>query len=67
MFEITSSIEIPWVVIKGNNKESARKEAMRYLLNLLPYKEKGITGENLIPNDKIINVYNGQKNITKYS
>ncbi|WP_430816304.1 polyphosphate kinase 2 [Carboxylicivirga sp. RSCT41] len=57
MFEKTSSNFAPWVIIKGNKKKLARKEAMRYLLNLLPYDEKGLTRENLIPDQDIIKVY----------
>ncbi len=60
MFEATSTNQIPWVIIKGNNKDSARKEAMRYLLNLLPYSNKGLTGENLIPNEEIVDVCRGK-------
>lgn len=60
MFEKTSSRQAPWVVIKGNDKVASRKEAMRYLLNLLPYTEKGKTGENLIPSNSIISVHKGQ-------
>ncbi len=56
MFEKTSTNLAPWVVIKGNDKELARKEAMRYLLNLLPYSDKGYTGEKLEHNDQIITV-----------
>jgi len=55
MFENTSTPIAPWTVIKGNDKELARKEAMRYLLNLLPYTQKGFTGENLVPDCEIIN------------
>ncbi len=57
MFEKTSSASAPWVIIKGNKKKMARKEAMRYLLHLLPYDEKGSTNENLIPDEDIIKVY----------
>ena len=57
MFEETSSEFSPWVIIKGNKKKLARKEAMRYLLHLLPYDEKGSTNENLIPDKEIIKVY----------
>lgn len=54
MFECTSSIKSPWVIIKGNDKDQARKEAMRYLLNKIDYPEKGATGERLKPNNKVI-------------
>lgn len=59
MFEKTSSKIAPWVVIKGNNKDLARKEAMRYVLNLIKYQGKGESGEKLEPDHSIITTYNG--------
>lgn len=56
MFEKTSTEACPWVVINGNNKETARLEAMRYVLNNLDYPEKGSTGVSLTPDPKIIQV-----------
>ncbi len=56
MFKHTSTPLSPWVNIKGNNKDSARKEAMRYVLNTIPYTEKGITGERLIPDQDVISI-----------
>jgi polyphosphate kinase len=61
MFEHTSTPISPWVVIKGNNKDFARKEAMRYVLNLLPYENKGLTGVRLEPKKDVISVINGLK------
>jgi len=47
MFASTSSPHSPWVVVKGNNKDLARKEAMRYVLSQVDYKHKGNTEINL--------------------
>lgn len=56
MFKRTSSDTSPWIRILGNNKDYARKEAMRYVLNSLPYKEKGITGERLVPDKDVVTI-----------
>ena len=56
MFEKTGTKKSPWVVIKGNNKDNARKEAMRYVLNNIDYAHKGVTGVRLSYNTDIVNV-----------
>lgn len=40
MFYNTDHAESPWIVIKSNCKERARLNAMRYVLNKLPYDNK---------------------------
>lgn len=40
MFFNTDSAESPWIVIKSDCKKRARLNAMRYVLNRLPYKGK---------------------------
>lgn len=40
MFFNTDSAESPWIVIKSDCKKRARLNAMRYVLNKLPYAEK---------------------------
>lgn len=57
MFKRTSTDDSPWVVIKGNNKDNARMEAMRYVLNTIPYDNKGLTGERLEPDLGIIKIH----------
>lgn len=54
MFEKTGTPTSPWVVIKGNDKSSARKEAMKYVLNKLQYDKKGLTGVDLNYNPNIV-------------
>lgn len=69
MFRHTATAKCPWVVIKGNIRENARKEAMRYVINSIDYKFKGDTGERLTPDSKIVTVLtqpveNYDKNLT---
>ena len=40
MFFNTDSAESPWIVIKSTDKKRARLNAMRYVLNKLPYDNK---------------------------
>ncbi|WP_020532830.1 polyphosphate kinase 2 [Flexithrix dorotheae] len=56
MFEKTGTSLSPWVVIKGNDRDKARLEAMRYVLNNIDYPEKGITKERLTPDPEIVNL-----------
>lgn len=56
MFEKTSWDGSPWIVINGNNKDTARLEAMRYILDNLDYPEKGNTGVKLSPDNQIISI-----------
>ena len=57
MFLETGTEKSPWVVIKGNNKDIARKEAIRYVLNSVQYDKKGLTGERIEPNRDIFTVH----------
>jgi len=56
MFLQTSTVQNPWVIIKGNNKSQARLEAMRYVLNKIDYAGKGVTGQRLEPNSQIVKI-----------
>ncbi len=58
MFEKTSWNGAPWIVLKGNNKEKARLEAMKYILSSLDFPEKGKTDTTLEYNPDIITVMN---------
>lgn len=42
MFFNTDSAESPWIVIKSDCKKRARLNAMRYVLNKLPYAQKDL-------------------------
>ena len=58
MFKQTGTKKSPWVIMQGNNKDEARKEAMRYVLNSIPYDQKGLTSERLEPEPKIYTIVN---------
>ena len=40
MFQQTSSILSPWVIINSNDKKIGRLNAMRYVLSAIDYKDK---------------------------
>lgn len=54
MFQSTSTDDSPWMIVRGNDKNQARLEALRYVLNTVPYDHKGITGERLTPDSNIV-------------
>lgn len=54
MFKTTSTQKSPWIVVKGNNKDLARKEAMRYVLSKVEFDQKGLTGINLNYDPEVI-------------
>jgi polyphosphate kinase 2 len=60
MFARTSRPDCPWVVINGNDKNRARIEAMRYLLSICDYPEKGLTEERLEMDPNVIKLYTGE-------
>jgi polyphosphate kinase 2 len=41
MFSKTHTTFSPWIIVKANDKQAARLESLRYMLNLLPYEGKG--------------------------
>lgn len=67
MFARTGTTYAPWIVIKGNDKQLARKEAMRYVLNNVPYENKGLTNERLEPNMEIVSIKNSASKKAKPS
>ncbi|MEN9433584.1 MAG: polyphosphate kinase 2 [Pseudomonadota bacterium] len=52
MFFHTDTAEAPWTIIKSDCKKRARLNAMRYVLNKLPYSGKD--PKNVIPVDPLI-------------
>ncbi|MDG1261025.1 MAG: polyphosphate kinase 2 [Flavobacteriales bacterium] len=56
MFKLTGTKQSPWIICDGNDKEKARKEAIRYVLNSIPYTKKGSTGERLTPDLSVIRI-----------
>ncbi|MCF7560692.1 polyphosphate kinase 2 [Sabulilitoribacter multivorans] len=47
MFKKTGKPNAPWIVINGNERDVARKEVIRYVVNRFDYDKKGETGERL--------------------
>ena len=54
MFSKTHTTFSPWIIVKANDKQAARLESLRYVLNLLPYKGKEEAGIRLTPDPNII-------------
>jgi len=54
MFSKTHTSYSPWVIVKANNKMKARLEAIRHVLNTLPYKGKDESKVNLHPDPAIV-------------
>lgn len=54
MFKKTAKPHSPWIVVKGNERDVARKEVMRYVVNKLDYNKKGETGERLTLDTNIV-------------
>ena len=54
MFGKTHATFSPWIIVKANDKQSARLESLRYVLNLLPYKGKEESPIRLTPDPNII-------------
>lgn len=65
MFEKTATNYCPWVVIEGNVKDTARLEAMRYVLNHNDYPEKGFSGVTLEEDPSIVTVLKSKKDMKK--
>ena len=53
MLKKTHSTHAPWTVIRSNDKHQARLNAMRVILNSVPY-ERGETGLDFVPNPDIV-------------
>ena len=65
MFEQTSTPYSPWVVIKGNNKDIARLEAIRYVVNHIEYTEKGLTSTRLTEDSNVVTILNNKSDVDK--
>jgi polyphosphate kinase 2 len=66
MFRTTSTPWAPWVVVDGNNKDIARKEAMRYVLSQADYPKKGTAAERLEPDPAIVDVIHDEEEAERY-
>ncbi len=54
MFSKTHTSYSPWVIVKANSKMKARLEAIRHVLNTLPYKGKDESTVNLHPDPDVV-------------
>jgi polyphosphate kinase 2 len=66
MFRETSTSFCPWVVVDGNDKDTARMEAMRYLVSQMDYPKKGSAAERLEPDPEIIEVLSNAEEVERY-
>jgi len=57
MFSNTHTSYCPWMIIKSNNKKTARLEAMRYVLSKFDYEGKSEALTTLIPDPNIVMRY----------
>ena len=65
MFQKTATDYAPWVVIEGNVKDTARLEAMRYVLNHNEYPGKGSSKIRLEEDPEIITVLKSEADLVK--
>jgi polyphosphate kinase 2 len=57
MFSGTHTTYSPWIIVKANDKKSARLEAMRYVLSQFEYSGKDESSTNLYPDPNIVMRY----------
>ncbi len=63
MFSKTHTSYSPWILVKANNKQRARLESIRYVLNQLPYTDKSDESLRLCPDPNIVQRFH--RNIIK--
>jgi polyphosphate kinase 2 len=57
MFEKTNRDFCPWVIIKGNDKQKARLESIRYVLSQIEYKGKDRKNNSFECDPEVIQIY----------
>lgn len=57
MFSKTHTSFSPWIIVKTNDKETARLECMRYVLSLFEYENKDDSVVSLLPDPNVIMRY----------
>ncbi|WP_117882995.1 polyphosphate kinase 2 [Aureibaculum luteum] len=57
MFSKTHTTYCPWIIVKANDKKTARLESMRYVLSQFEYPEKDKALTTLLPDPNIIMRY----------
>ena len=63
MFSKTSTPHCPWVIIKGNDKDIARLEAIRYVINHTDYPKKDISEARLSEDPEVVTILNSDNNL----
>jgi len=66
MFCMTSTPWCPWVVVDGNHRDVARKEAMRYVVSQMNYPKKGSAAERVEPDSRIVDVLHNTEDANRY-
>jgi len=54
MFSKTHTTFSPWIILRANDKQAARLESLRYVLNLLPYNGKEDADIRLEPDPNVV-------------
>lgn len=57
MFSRTHTTYSPWIIVKSNDKKSARLESIRYVLSHIPYEGREKAEINLHPDPDIVQRY----------
>jgi polyphosphate kinase 2 len=57
MFSKTHTSFSPWLIVKTNDKRTARLESMRFLLSQFDYEHKGQAGITLFPDPNVVEGY----------
>jgi len=57
MFSRTHTTYSPWVIVKSDDKKTARLESIRYVLSMLEYHEKEDAGNLINPDPTIVSKY----------
>jgi len=57
MFSKSHTNFSPWIIVKTNDKKTARLESMRYVLSQFDYNEKGKSEITLTPDPNVIMRY----------
>jgi len=57
MFSRTHTTYSPWIIVKSNDKKSARLESIRYVLSKIPYEGKKEAKTTLHPDPDIVQRY----------
>ena len=65
MFERTSTEFAPWVIIDGNDRDTARLEALRYVVSNNNYPDKGATKVRMEVDPNIVTVLKSKEDLDK--